>query len=312
MPKLVVVNPGILSLIQDLGRYGAAQQGVTQGGAMDLHAFCWANYLLSNDSNAAQLELTVGLACFEALDDCQCALTGADMAATIDGQVILPWQAFLIKKGQRLQFGAAKHGLRAYLAIRGGFNVPKVLGSATTVMREQLGGLNQGQPLTYNDILEGYDVPLLATYSTVSSDYIPDYSSDVVLHVIESYQAEHFSPQQKSLFYRNSYQITSASDRMGCHLRGEKITGLAMELISQPIAAGAIQIPPDGSPIILLNDRQTLGGYPILGCITRMDLLRLAQAKPNDKVRFKAVNTSLFTQYQQQWMAFCRFFDLPF
>lgn len=312
MPRLAVINPGILSLIQDLGRYGAAQQGVTQGGAADLHAFCWANYLLSNDSNAAQLELTVGLACFKVLDDCQCALTGADMAATIDGQSIAPWQAFSLKKGQILQFGVAKHGLRAYLAIRGGFDVPKVLGSAATVMREQLGGLDSGQPLTNNDILNGYHVPPLMTYSTVPSDYIPDYSTDIVLHVIESYQAEHFTPQQKDLFYQHRYQVMSTSDRMGCHLQGTKITGLATGLISQPIAVGAIQIPPDGLPIILLNDRQTLGGYPILGCITRMDLLRLAQTKPNDEVQFKVVDAQLFTHYQQQWMDFCRFFTLPF
>ncbi|OBU45150.1 allophanate hydrolase [Photobacterium phosphoreum] len=312
MPKLAIINAGILSLIQDLGRYGAAQQGVTQGGAMDLHAFCWANYLLSNDSNAAQLELTVGLACFEALDDCQCALTGADMAATIDGQAIAPWQAFLLKKGQKLQFGAAKYGFRAYLSIRGGFNVPKVFGSAATVMREKLGGLIQGSVLKNNDILDSYDAPLLTTYSTVPSDYIPDYSADIVLHVIEGYQAEYFTAQQKGLFYRQRYQVSSTSDRMGCQLEGEEITGLAMELISQPIAVGAIQIPPDGLPIILLNDRQTLGGYPILGCITRMDLLRLAQTKPNDEVKFKAVTAQLLTQYQQQWIDFCRFFTLPF
>ena len=179
-------------------------------------------------------------------------------------------------------------------------------------MREQLGGLIQGQPLMNNDIIEGYDVPLLTTYSTVPSDYIPDYSDDIVLHVIEGYQAEYFTSKQKDLFYQHSYQITSTSDRMGCHLQGAKITGLSTALISQPIAIGAIQIPSDGSPIILLNDRQTLGGYPILGCITRMDLLRLAQAKPNDNVRFKVVNSSLFTQYQQQWIAFCHFFNLPF
>ncbi|KJG55262.1 hypothetical protein UA38_20740 [Photobacterium kishitanii] len=312
MPSLIVINPGILSLIQDLGRYGVAQQGVTQGGAMDLHAFCWANYLLSNDSNAAQLELTVGLACFEALDDCQCALTGADMAATIDGQPISPWQAFSLNKGQRLQFGAAKHGLRAYLAIRGGFDVPKVLGSAATVMREQLGGLIPGQPLAKNDVLERYHAPLLTTYSTIPSEYIPDYSANIVLHVIEGYQAESFTPQQKTLFYHNPYQVMSTSDRMGCHLQGTRIKGLATGLISQPIAVGAIQIPSDGLPIILLNDRQTLGGYPILGCITRMDLLRLAQAKPNDKVQFKVVDTQLLKHYQQQWMDFCHFFTLPF
>ncbi|MCP4954920.1 biotin-dependent carboxyltransferase family protein [Photobacterium aquimaris] len=312
MSRLAIINPGILSLIQDLGRYGGAQQGITQGGAMDLHAFCWANYLLSNDSNAAQLELTVGLACFEALDDCQCALAGANMAATIDGQPIAPWQSFLLKKGQILQFRAAKYGLRAYLAIRGGFKIPKVLGSAATVMREQLGGLDHGQPLTSNTVLEGNKVPLLSRYSIVPTEYIPDYSADVVLSVIEAYQAECFTHQQKKRFYRQHYQVTSASDRMGCRLEGEKIVGVAMELISQPIATGAIQIPPDGLPIILLNDRQTLGGYPILGCITRMDVLRLAQVKPNDKVQFKAIDAQLLIDYQQRWMDFCRFFTLPF
>ncbi len=312
MSRLVVINSGILSLIQDLGRYGVAQQGITQGGAMDLHAFCWANYLLANDSNAAELELTVGLACFEALSDCQCALTGADMSATIDGEPIAPWQAFLLRKGQRLQFGAAKHGLRAYLAIRGGFNVPIVLGSASTVMREQLGGLNNGRPVMENDILECYQSLLLTEYSCVPTAYIPDYSADIVLHVIESYQADTFTSQQKALFYQHRYQITAASDRMGCRLQGEKITMMTTQLISQPIALGSIQIPSDGLPIILLNDRQTLGGYPILGCIARMDLLRLGQAKPNDEVQFKVIDEPLLIHYRQKWMDFSRFFGLPF
>ena len=312
MSRLAVINAGILLLIQDLGRYGVGQQGVTQGGAMDLHAFCWANYLLANDSNAAQLEITVGLASFKALDDCQCALTGADMAAKIDGQLIAPWQAFLLKKGQILQLGAAKNGLRAYLAIRGGFNVPMVLGSVTTVMREQLGGIDQGRPVMDNDILECYRSSPLTAYSRVPAVYIPKYSNDIFLHVIESYQADLFTAQQKSLFYQDRYQITSASDRMGCRLQGAKIMLAATVLISQPIAIGAIQFPPDGLPIILLNDRQTLGGYPILGCIARMDLLRLGQAKPNDKLQFKIANPQRVAQLQQQWMDFSRFFTLPF
>lgn len=312
MLGLVVINSGILSLIQDLGRYGVAQQGITQGGAMDLHAFCWANHLLANDSNAAQLELTVGLACFEALEDCQCALTGADMAATIDGQPISPWQSFLLHKGQRLQFGVAKYGLRTYLAIRGGFKVPVVLGSVSTVMREHLGGLQFGQSVAKDDILEAYAAPLLPTYSTVPCLYIPDYSTEIVLNVIEGYQAECFSLSQKNIFYQQQYQVTPASDRMGCHLQGTKIEGVIAGVISQPIAIGAIQIPANGLPIILLNDRQTLGGYPILGCIARMDLCRLAQVKPNDGVQFRVMDDKSLMRYQQQWMDFSEFFSLPF
>ncbi|MDG2670486.1 allophanate hydrolase, partial [Vibrio parahaemolyticus] len=138
---LLVEKSGPLSLIQDFGRFGLAHIGITQGGPVDDYAYSWANHLLGNRVNCSAIEITLGNACFVALQDCHLAICGGDLNASVDGHPIANWSDFSIKKGQKLQFGMAKNGLRAYLAVKGGFNVPEHLGSSSTVLREALGGL---------------------------------------------------------------------------------------------------------------------------------------------------------------------------
>lgn len=314
---LEVVNPGFLCLIQDLGRQGAAHLGLSAGGPADLHAFCWGNRLLGNPANAAGIEITLGQASFRALQNITIALTGTEMQATVDGKRQHNWHKFELKQGQLLSLGIAHCGLRAYITVAGGIDAPLVFGSAATVCRNQLGGLAAtGSPFGLGNKLQQGDKLPLGTlplshphhiHHCVPRQYIPDYPAQITVNVIESYQCDSFSAEQKLRFYRGEYVITQHSDRMGIRLSGPAITGMQQGIISEGIAPGSIQIPPDGQPIILLNDRQTLGGYPKLGCITRLDQSRIAQARPDSVIRFRRASLK---QASQKWCEFMRFFDL--
>lgn len=313
MAAMEVIRPGMLTLIQDLGRYGAGGQGLSQGGAVDLHAYCWANYLLANKPNSAMLEITLGQAEFQVLHDSQIAVTGADMQPTLDGSPLPMWQSVTVKKGQRLVFGFARTGLRAYLAIQGGLDVPLIMGSASAVPRNQLGGFHQGQGLEKGDILSAKQVSAdtlhiqheQAITRQTSARFIPDYSTPIQLRVIESYQHERFPEREKQRFYAGRYTVSQETDRMGCRLSGDPVHAEIEGIVSEGIALGAIQIPPNGQPIVLLNDRQTLGGYPKLGCVARVDLPRLAQARPGTEVAFKRATLA---EVIDQWLRFSRFF----
>lgn len=311
MPELEVIRPGVQSLIQDLGRLGAAEQGLSQGGAVDLHAFCWANYLVGNHPNSPTIEITLGQAQFRATDDCLVVLTGADMRPTLAGKPVSGWHSFLMKKGQSLKLGIARHGLRAYLAVRGGFEVPHLLGSCSAVPRNHLGGLANGKPLMVNDrlVINHHDViPIEALEGRqAAARFVPDYSLPITLRVIESYQEGMFQPAEKNRFYTSYYTVSQDVDRMGYRLSGPAVQADVDGIVSEGIALGAIQFPPNGQPIVLLNDRQTLGGYPKLGCVARVDLPRLAQAKPGDRVAFRRGDLATLTE---EWQRFSQFFGL--
>lgn len=304
---LVVVRPGVQSSLQDLGRFGCAQQGLSQGGAMDLHAHCWANKLLGNAVSCPTLEIVIGMAGFRAECDLWLAIAGADMQPSIDGQAVANWSSFLIKQGQTLDLKPARDGMRSYLATAGGgFQVPIIHGSVSTVVRNGMGGLadSNGALLKEGDFLPA-DRYVVGAPRRVPSRYLPTYGESIELRVIESYQVNQFEVDQKEKFYRSEYKLTADCDRMGARLEGESITGPQGDLISEGITLGSIQIPEDGQPIILLNDRQTLGGYPKLGCVARVDLHQLAQARPGTRIRFVPIE---FDKARSVWQEFCRFF----
>jgi len=317
MSGLEVINPGFLSLIQDLGRHGSAYLGLSPGGPIDLHAFCWGNKLLNNSADAAAIEITLGQASFKATKDILLALTGAEMQATVDGQPQANWHTFVLKKGQVLSLGIAHSGLRAYVSVAGGIKAPLVFNSAATVCRNQLGGLAEhnnkfglGNKLRQADQLLVDDLTLTGsplTHHSVPARYVTTYPTEIMLNLIESYQCDAFSAEQKSRFYQSKYEVTPHSDRMGIRLAGPAISSELAGIISEGIALGSVQIPPDGQPIILLNDRQTLGGYPKLGCIAKRDLFKIAQARPGTLVRFQPANLQ---QQTKNWCEFMRFFKL--
>jgi len=302
---LIVVRPGVQSSLQDLGRFGCAQQGISQGGAMDLHAYCWVNKLLGNAMSSPTLEIVIGMAEFRAEGDLWLALAGAEMQASIDGRVIENWNSFLLKQGQTLNLKPANDGMRSYLAVAGGgFQIPLTHRSVSTVVRNGMGGLN-GSLLEEGDFLSAM-ADASGTNRRVPLRYRSSYDGVIQLRVIECYQATQFSADEMKKFYSSEYKLTLECDRMGARLEGETITGPQGNLISEGIALGSIQIPEDGQPIILMNDRQTLGGYPKLGCVARVDLPLLAQARPGTKIRFAPVGLD---EARVVWGEFCKFFE---
>lgn len=305
---LRVIKPGALALAQDIGRYGASHMGITQGGAIDDYAFSWANHLLGNQANSTCLELTLGQAEFEVLQNCMMAICGGDLGATLDGKQLNNWSTFFARKGQTLSFKLAKNGLRSYLAVQGGFNFPQQLNSTAYVGKDQLGGLNKnGQPIAQGDLIEFNQTqqtdckPVQLTFR-----FTPDYNLPLTLRVIEGYQSKSFDKKSLRSFYAQQFTVGQNSNRMGYRLcSSNPITPPKEPILSEGITLGAIQIPPNGEPIVLFNDRQTIGGYPKIGCIARMDLPRLAQARPGQTIRFIRGNLN---KLQNTWCQWANFF----
>lgn len=300
-----VIKPGQQTLIQDFGRFGLAHYGITQGGPVDDYAYSWANHLLGNTVNMPTLEITLGQAEFLIHSTCEMAIAGGDLGARLDGIPLDNWSTFKALKGQRLTFGLPKNGLRSYLAINGGFLVSPQLGSAATVTRDQLGGLADGYPLSLGDVLKFTPHVPRARSVQMTFRYKPDYNLPIELRLIEGYQVSDFSRDSINALYELEFDVSQLVSRMGYRLSGNQIAVPDKEYLSEGIALGSVQVPPNGEPIILLNDRQTIGGYPKIGCVARIDLPRLAQAKPGQKVRF--VRGDLLG-LQDVWCQWARFF----
>lgn len=280
-----VIESGFLALIQDLGREGYQSLGLTTGGPMDEVAFRWNNALLDNTPNSAQIEITFGMFSLEAQADTSIAITGADLNATLNGKSISPWRSYVIKKGDVLTFNQPAVGLRAYLAVKGGFACKPVLGSVATVMREGIGGLtSKGDKLKKGDTLN-FEPFKHHVEKAVPTLAIPDYKQTDI-PVILAYQYESFSELERAQFFSNDYCVSTNSDRMGYRLEGKAVTCDLNGITSEGIAYGSIQIPKDGQPIVLLRDRQTIGGYPKIGCVTRYGGGILSQQKTGNTIRF--------------------------
>ena len=289
---LEVTQSGFLALIQDYGRYGYQGLGVTTGGALDEHAFLWANRLLGNDYNAPQIEISYGVFSAVFTRNTTIAICGADLSASINDEAIVPWRTYTVHAGDVLRLTHAISGLRTYLAVKGGFVSSPHLSSYSTVMREGLGGLEYtGEKLAKGDLI---------TYKSYASErtkqvppiYIPSYDTHIVLRFIPNTSRTSAGEQALQDFIGQDYQVTRHSDRMGYRLAGKAIETACTGIISQGISVGAIQLPADGQPIVLMKDRQTMGGYPLLGCIAYMDIAKLAQSAPGTQVSFVAVSAS--------------------
>lgn len=311
MSALRIISPGMLSLLQDAGRFGMGHLGLTQGGPLDGHSFRWANALVQNSLNSTVIEHSIGGLILQATTPCVIAVTGATLPLRLNGHVVPCWQPLALKQGDELELGIFSHGLRAYIAVAGGINVPHHFGSSATVMREAIGGLAQnGQKLQAEDLLPISE--LVDTAANILATRLPKtvmqhsltplaltanpaqtnkQKGSLMLRVIEGYQAALFTPTERARFYLNPYTVTPQSDRMGYKLQGNAISCGTTQLLSEGISYGAIQIPPDGQPIVLLNDRQTLGGYPKLGNILSLDCWKLAQAVPGTLIHFIRIST---------------------
>ena len=285
-----IQSPGILSLLQDAGRYGQHTIGLTNGGPMDPMAYKWANRLLGNSDNATVIETTVGGLSLISHVNTQVAVTGANVSVKINGAPQPQWQTLAIAKNDVLELGFATQGCRIYLAVKDGFQVDTQFSSTSTVMREGVGGLT-GKALTKGDVIPVLDRDASERISLLKlpENQQPEYLNAVTLRVIPGYQEHAFSRHDQRMFFYHEYTVSDLCDRMGYRLSGEKVNCNVQGILSEGIALGAIQIPKDGQPIILMNDRQTIGGYPKIGSVLSLDLAKLAQLTQGGKVRFEPI-----------------------
>ncbi|MEK1906899.1 MAG: biotin-dependent carboxyltransferase family protein [Pseudomonas sp.] len=304
MSGLRVLKPGPLTLLQDAGRAGCQHLGVSPGGPLDGQAAAWANHLLGNPWGTPLLEIALGDVELESQLDTWLALTGADLPASIDGVPLPAWSRFPLRAGQRLRLGFSRHGQRGYLAVAGGFVAPATLGSCATQTREGLGGLDgQGGKLQVGDLLPCAPASLTRGAS-VPWPYQPNYRGTPLLRVITGGDAVEFAEAQLQGFFEQSWRLSPQSDRMGARLQGESLSPPTRQW-SLGVTRGAIQVPPDGQPIILQADHQTMGGYPILGWLHPLDLWRLAQCAAQQTLRFTPVTVG---DAQAELREFYRFF----
>ena len=287
--RIEVLNKGLFSLIIDSGRVGRQRDGFCESGPMDSNAYDWANFLAFNLDGTPCIE-ALGEMQLQVNEDCIIAVTGRETTLDIDGTQSAPYQSQPVSAGAVITFGSTLLGSKAYLAIGGNWLVPKAVGSACTVVREQLGGLDgMGSVLREGDTIEvlantrNQDS---AKMRMLAQQHIDDYRFLESIRVIPGYQFSSFSKVALRTFETSSYTVSSSIDRMGFRLTGESVSAEIENMRSEAIHLDAIQVPGDGQPIVMMRDRQTLGGYPKLGCVSPCDISRLAQAVPGEKVNF--------------------------
>lgn len=288
---IIIDHPGLLTTIQDEGRFGYAQFGVTPSGPMDAESFQIANLLVGNAPGESALEATVLGPSFHTTQDAIIAITGADMSPTLNGKPIPMNRAVTVPAGSEVKLRSAKNGSRTYIAFSGGFEIAPVMGSRATSLQCHVGGL-EGRKLEKGDVL-----PLRSV-----SDVPQNLSRRAVVHhirrkpentirVILGPQDDCFTKEGLDTFLGTPYTVTKEFDRMGCRLEGKPIQHKTDgNIISDGIVNGAIQVPTTGQPIIMLAERQATGGYTKIATVISVDLPVIGQCVPGDILRFQAVS----------------------
>lgn len=285
---LTVLDGGILSTLQDSGRYGYMASGFTSSGAMDRFSMKIANVLVGNNPDECVIEMTIKGMSFELTTDAIIAVTGANIFPTINGKPIPMYAAVYCNKGDIFTSSFMTNGARTYIAFAYGFYQKPFLNSLSTTMRLKAGGylgrnLKKGDVLFFNNP-KPYILRLDAREVNINEYYLVGDKVRVILGP----QDDYFSQYGKNVFFTTPYTVSVDSDRMGIRLEGEAIENVkGADIISDGIAMGAIQVPKNGKPIIMMADRQTTGGYAKIGNVITADLPILAQKRPNDTVCFE-------------------------
>ena len=289
--SITVLNPGLLTTVQDQGRIGYQQFGVSVSGVMDPRSASLANILVGNDEKEAVLECTM-MGPHLQFNQANCiAITGGDLMPTLDGKPIPNYTAVKVEAGQVLKFTMPKTGCRAFIAFAGGLDIPEVMGSRSTYMKAKIGGV-EGRKLAKDDVI-GFRAPKAElknmNFRSMASEFVP--RKEYTVRVVLGPQDDYFTDAGIQTFLSEVYSVTAEFDRMGCRLEGEAIAHKeGGDIISDGIAFGAIQVPSSGQPIIMLGDRQTTGGYTKIANVISVDFRILAQLKQGDKVRFEQVS----------------------
>jgi len=284
-----VFKPGLFTTIQDLGRYGYLKYGVPISGAMDTFSLVAANLLVANNPKDACLETTLIGPELQALKRTQIAVTGGGISPKINGQSVPMWETLEMQEGDVVSFEKIEGGCRAYLSIRGGIDAPLVLGSRATYVRGGFGGIN-GRQLKTGDIIEGFDTSFLKAKYKMPEELVPQLASPFTAHVILGPQADMFTKKGIHTFLSSPYKVTLEADRMGYRLEGPTIEHKAKaDIVSDALLPGAVQVPKNGKPILIMRDAQTTGGYPKIAVTITPDVSLLGQAKPNGVIEFSEI-----------------------
>jgi antagonist of KipI len=296
---LRVQAPGLFSTIQDLGRLNAISAGVQQGGAMDRFAHSAANLLVGNDPALATLECTFTGPNLIAERACVIAITGADFDPHINGAAAPSWTGLFLGPGDRLTFGTRRAGARIYIAIAGGIDADRWLGSASTNVLASRGG-KEGRPLKSGDAIStagGPRNPAVAGRG-MPETLRPTYGAHT-LHAVAGPHVKRLSPEGRSFLFGAPYRLSRDSDRMGYRLEGPMLPTSGEELLSFGLVSGAVQVPRNGQPILLMADCQTAGGYPVVATVVSASIPIAAQLLPGDEVRFAEVTLERARQMRQ-------------
>ncbi len=297
-----IVKAGAYTLIQDLGRAHVQHLGFSGSGAIDEHAFLWANKLLNNPMNTPMLEITLGQVQIKFSQECVIALTGADCNAfkqldsphmpghlSTPKQRVANWTSTVINKDEILTLQLPQQGLRSYLAFAGEMQLKPCHNAYATNPGESIGGLN-GKPLQSGCQLSVNAFEQPSRCFNVPKAYQSDYPAMATLQYLPSLLLQKQEQNISAGFHQQHYDIDPASNRMGYRLKGKPVKIESNNVISRPTCFGAIQLPADGQPIVLMKDAQTIGGYPVIGSLSRQSAWQLAQMRPGQKVRFQPVS----------------------
>lgn len=283
----------MFTTVQDTGRYHYLRYGVPISGGMDVFSLVLANVLVGNNPNDACVETTLIGPELQALARTQVAITGGTGSPKINGSSASMWQTLEIREGDVVSFGRMENGCRSYLSIRGGINTPLVLGSRSTFVRGGFGGV-EGRQLKTADTIEGFDAPLLEVEYSTPEELQPRFTGDYKAQVVLGPQADMFTARGISTFLSSPYKVTLEADRMGYRLEGPLVEhkGKA-DIVSDALLPGAVQVPKNGKPIMIMRDAQTTGGYPKIAVAATPDVSLLGQVKPNDTIEFSKVTVQL-------------------
>lgn len=312
--SIKIVKPGLLTTIQDKGRFGFKKYGIITSGAMDTVALRIANLLVGNPEEYAVIETTIVGPKIHFTEAHLIAVTGADLSPTIDNQPLPLWRPVCVNKGSLLQFGSLKNGCRAYISIAGGLAIPTVMESKSTYLRARIGGwygralqkgdtipcntpTQQSQALLRNTGTDLNHQPFVGATWTLDPQLYPKYTVNPSIRVVKGPEYELFTLESGHNLWNSRYRVTPQSDRMGYRLQGASLAlARKVELLSNAVTFGTVQVPSEGNPIVLMADHQTTGGYPRIAQVVTADFSKLAQLVPESPIQFQ--ETSLHDAQQ--------------
>ena len=280
--SIKIIKPGILSTIQDRGRYGHMYHGISVSGALDEYSYQLGNFILNNPCDSASIEVTYGDFSFLSLDVMHICVTGAETEISINNQPSHLNKVITLNQGDIFEIKCPKKAIRNYVCIKGGIDSAIFYNSRSCNVREAI-----GKKITKDQVIKTFRVDN-DNINSIDPSLAPKYENDLItLRVLPTYQFHEFSDNDKALFFSQVYSVSKDFDRTGVRLNGGKMTDVMKGVISEGSAVGSIEITPKGLPIILMRDAPTIGGYPKIGTVFSLDVPYLAQSGYGQRIRFE-------------------------